>query len=680
MKSLTNRRELLALSGAAAALGSLPSLARADDAPMAKPQGPMPPIEAYAASPLIDQISLSPDGTRIAVVSQKGDNKVLAHFHVKDPTAKTIGLGPAKIRDLFWGDNQHVILTNSATFSLPQFAGDKHEFSQARTIDVDSGKADLLFNKEDNFYAIVEGGLRRIKVDGQYRVTAQNYHMTGGYELCLYSFSLDGARGHLIHTGTTDTRSWVITPDGFPLAYCDFDDSRKEWSLYYNHGKLGNSSFKMIYKVKSALGYPSLEGLGRDGASLLVYIEREDADDNATGDDSAEAKKRSGDYYEMSPDGALSPPIDAGVDERAREALFHPVTWRLAGFSRHDDWFTYDYFDPLLKKLAAALTPVMGDEYRVKIVEYAEDPRKMIIYGESPQDAGSYYFSDFSTGELQLLASNYADLPAEWITQKQPIVYKAADGLDIHGYLTLPPFRNPKNLPLIVLPHGGPQSRDYVSFDWQAQTFASRGYAVLQPNFRGSEGYGDAFIDAGHGEWGRKMQTDLSDGVRWLASQGTIDPKRVAIFGASYGGYAALAGATLDPGAYKCAVSVAGPSDLKAFISYEATNSDSGYSSTVLYWKQFMGDPKAYDDISPAKQAARASCPVLLIHGTDDTVVPIDQSQRMERAMKSAGKDVQLVTYKGQDHWETVGSARIEMMKTALDFLSQHNPADPLPA
>ncbi len=676
MKALIHRRDLLRLSGAAIAGAAAPWAARADDAPLAKPATPPPAVDIYAAPPLVDQISLSPDASRVALVSQKDDQKVLVHFHVKDDTSKSIGLGPAKIRDLMWGDNQRVVLTNSVTTALPGFAGDKHEFRQARTIDVDTAGTKLLFSHEDNFYPIIEGGVGRIKVDGQYRVTARNYHMADGYEMCLYSFSLDDVRGHMIYKATTDTEGFVVAPDGFPMAYSDFDDDRKQWLLYYNLGKPGSSNFKLIYKAEQALETPSMEGIGRDGASLVVYIPKRSDDDDSDDD----RRKIDGDYFEIAPDGTLSDPIDKADDERERAALFHPVTRRLAGFTRHDDWFIYDYFDPLLKKLADALAPVMGDEYRVRIVEYAEDPRKMILYGESPQDAGTYYFSDFSTGELQLLAANYDGLPAEWITQKQPVDYKAADGLNIHAYLTLPPFRAAKNLPLIVLPHGGPQSRDYVDFDWQPQVLASRGYAVLQPNFRGSDGYGDAFIRAGFGEWGRKMQTDLSDGVRWLAGKGVVDPKRVAIFGASYGGYAALAGATLDPGVYNCAVSIAGPSDLKAFIDFEVDNTDSYRSSRVMYWKQFMGDPKSYDDISPAKQAVRASCPVLLIHGTDDTVVPIDQSKRMEKALTAAGKTVQFVTYKGQDHWETVGSARIEMMQAALDFLAKYNPADPLPA
>ena len=652
-----DRRAFLRLSAASSALGFLPLNARADETAAA---GPPPPIETYAATPLVDNIALSPDGKRVAVISQKGDDKMLVYFDVADPAPKSLRLGPAKIRNLFWGDNDHVVIVDSQTTSLPQFTGSKQELSLARVLDLRTNKLRTLFDREDHFYGIVMGPVYRVKIDGVYNLMAANYRMEGAYNYCLYQFGLDSSRGKLAYESSRDTERFVVAPDGYLIAYSEFDELHKEWRLYYNmapRGKMEN--FKVIHKMKEALDYPSLEGLGADGTSVVVYFSKGET---------------RGEYHEISAQGVLGPSLDTS-DYISTAPLFHSVTRRLAGFSHHDDWVGYDYTDPLLKKIADALPQLMGDDYRTAIIEYAEDPRKLIIYGENAEDAGTYYFADLSTGELQVLSQNYGSLPAEWITEKTAITYRAADGLEIPGYLTLPHGKPAKDLPLIVLPHGGPQMRDYIGFDWQAQALASRGYAVLQPNFRGSGGYSSGFAVAGHGEFGRKMQTDLSDGVRYLVKKGMIDPKRVAIMGASYGGYAALAGATLDPGIYNCAISIAGVADPASFVSFIAEKTDSRSSSGVLYWKQFMGDPKLYDEISPVKQAARASCPVLLIHGTDDTVVPIDQSRRMESALKRASKPVEFVTYKGQDHWETVGSSRIEMMKTALAFLDKHNPA-----
>ncbi|MBW8880083.1 MAG: S9 family peptidase [Asticcacaulis sp.] len=653
-----NRRTLFRLGGAAAAVNLAAVAARADETP-AVATAPPPPVEAYAAPPFVDEIALSPDGSKVALISQKGDEKILTYMTVGQSVARPISLGQSKIRTMFFADNDHVVIGRSATDSV---AG-KREVFGATIVDLNTVKAVGLFEHIDGFDGLVYGNLARIRDGATYRVTASGVQHDGHGipTVCLYSFDPTHAGAHLIHRGSFDTKSWVVTPDGFPLAYYEFSDDTKVWQLYFNLAQPGQPNrFNKIYEVRDALNAPNLMGIGRDGNSVVIFL---NAGDEA------------GTYHEVSAAGVLGPALDPDAVGRDSTPLFHPKTGRLAGFAHHTDWFSYDYFDPLMKKLTEGLSAVMGDDIRAAITDFAEDPRKMIVYAESATDAGSYYFIDFSSGDTQTLASQYPGVPAERVSQKSAIMYQAGDGLEIHGYLTLPPFKSPKNLPLIVLPHGGPEARDYIDFDWQTQVLASRGYAVLQPNFRGSEGYGRDFVEKGYGQFGRKMQTDLSDGVRWLTAQGTVDSKRVAILGASYGGYAALAGATLDPGIYRCAVSIAGLSDVAAFIEFKAMNAQSNRTNSVLYWKRFMGDPATYDQISPAHQAEKASCPVLLLHGEDDVVVPIDQSKRMEKALKAAGKPVEFVTYKGQDHWETVGSARIEMMKQALTFLDKYNPA-----
>lgn len=200
-------------------------------------------------------------------------------------------------------------------------------------------------------------------------------------------------------------------------------------------------------------------------------------------------------------------------------------------------------------------------------------------------------------------------------------------------------------------------------------------YAVLQPNFRGSTGYGQAFVNAGVGEWGQKMQTDLSDGVRYLAQQGIIDPARVAIAGASYGGYAALAGAALDTGIYRCAVSISGLSDVKSWMKWELEEQNGRKSAySVRYWKAFLGDPKRWDAISPARNIDRISIPVLLIHGTDDDVVPIQQSELMRDAMTRAGKSVQFISLPDEDHWLSREPTRIKALEALVSFIETHNP------
>jgi dipeptidyl aminopeptidase/acylaminoacyl peptidase len=259
------------------------------------------------------------------------------------------------------------------------------------------------------------------------------------------------------------------------------------------------------------------------------------------------------------------------------------------------------------------------------------------------------------------------------------ITYEAADGLEIPAYLTLPAGKPATKLPLIVLPHGGPGARDTADFDWWTQALASQGYAVLRPNYRGSTTT-QSFQNAGYGEWGRKMQTDLSDGVRYLAKQGTIDPARVCIVGASYGGYAALAGVTLDPGIYRCAVSVAGVSDLKRMLAWEKSKEYGGDHTGTRFWNRYMGvkgpDDPVLDTISPIKHIDRVNVPVLLIHGKDDTIVDYEQSEVMLKALKKANKPVELVTLKKEDHWLSRSETRLLMLQSSIAFLRANNPPD----
>jgi dipeptidyl aminopeptidase/acylaminoacyl peptidase len=289
-----------------------------------------------------------------------------------------------------------------------------------------------------------------------------------------------------------------------------------------------------------------------------------------------------------------------------------------------------------------------------------------------PLHGFEYDLMDIKTHHAERVGEVYEGLGAPLEVKR--IDYAAADGLKIPAYLTLPRGKEPKNLPLIVFPHGGPRARDTAQFDWWAQAMASQGYLVLQPNFRGSS-LTMSHVSAGFGEWGRKMQTDLSDGVRHLVKQGMADPQRVCIVGASYGGYAALAGVTLDPGIYRCAVSVAGISDLKHML--QQSDSD---TSERRFWNRYMGvtgpsDP-LLQQISPIKHIDSINVPVLLIHGKDDTVVTFDQSRDMYDAMKHARKDVEMVTLKNEDHWLSRGETRLQMLQASVAFLRAHNPPD----
>jgi len=294
----------------------------------------------------------------------------------------------------------------------------------------------------------------------------------------------------------------------------------------------------------------------------------------------------------------------------------------------------------------------------------------------SDTDPGNYYIFQPAAGVMQLFGRVNEKIDRQMLAPTSYVSYKARDGLDIPAYLTLPLGRDAKNLPLIIMPHGGPYGvRDSLEYDWQVQFLANRGYAVLQPNYRGSSSYGREFAKKGEGQWGRQMQDDLDDGMDWLAKQGTVDPKRVCIVGASYGGYAALWGATRNPERYRCAASFAGVTDIRGQLNYDkAFFADPKYQRD---WQQRVRGEQGFDmdSISPLKQVARLRVPVLLGHGDADHNVPYRQSASYADALKSAGKPYEFYTYKDEGHGWSTKEHRQDWLDHLDAFLAKYNPA-----
>jgi dipeptidyl aminopeptidase/acylaminoacyl peptidase len=327
----------------------------------------------------------------------------------------------------------------------------------------------------------------------------------------------------------------------------------------------------------------------------------------------------------------------------------------------------------------AALSRAFKDQ-RVELEGWSDDRTRVVARISSPDHPPAWYLFDRPRKELSPLGEEYPELKGAALGTTRWISYKAADGLEIPAYVTLPPGAPAEGgkLPLVVMPHGGPTTRDDYDFDFIAQFLATRGYAVLQPQYRGSRGFGEAFEKAGRGEWGGKMQTDLLDGVAGLAAKGTIDPARVCIVGASFGGYAALAGAAFHPEAYRCAASFAGVADLGLLI-VEQGRLYGRDSLAITQLRRMLGQASIFklNATSPSKHAEDIKAPVLLIHGDKDTVVPFEQSENMAGALKGAGKPYQFVVLKDENHYLTRPETRTQMLEALGGFLAKNLPVAP---
>ena len=348
----------------------------------------------------------------------------------------------------------------------------------------------------------------------------------------------------------------------------------------------------------------------------------------------------------------LSDPVWPALKYDVSEIVYHEGDNALAGVCYTADAYTCVFKDAKLNEDYARAGKSLGGLRSLTPLSMSDNGRFWLFGVSGPDLPGAYYVFDRTAGTMTLAADRRPGLPAARLGAMQLYGYAARDGARIPGYLTRPPGAGKGPLPLLVMPHGGPEARDSYAFDIWTQYFATRGYLVFQPNFRGSSGYGRAYARAGYGQWGGRSQDDITDGVRQLIKDGLADPKRICIFGASFGGYAALFGGAQTPELYRCVASFAGVSDLNALVRWEKATK--GHEGRYRYALTAIGDP-AHESArlaaaSPITHVAAYRPPVLLIHGSKDASVPLAQSEAMAQALRAAGKDVRLVVYPGEGH------------------------------
>jgi dipeptidyl aminopeptidase/acylaminoacyl peptidase len=618
------------------------------------------PLKVYGRLPRLENVALSPDGSRIALVKTEENTRVVAVVSLAEHAILSgVRAHEEKLRWIEWADDGHLMIVTSVTTVPRGFIGPIGEWFQMQVYDLKTGRlyqvpdADV-FDRVD-VVNVVAGRVMVRHVKDQTLLFMRGLQVTREVAPALIRVNLQTRECRVLRPGRVGNLGWVVDDAGEIAAEESYDNRDRRWTIWIHRP----GGMQEVASGHEAIEFPRLLGWGPTADTLL--LERLEDGDAV--------------WRLLSlKDGSIGPPMEE--KKTLTWPIEDPRTNRMIGGVHVGDSEEYVFFDPNVKRSWDTILELFHGE-RVRFESASADFHKMVVRVEGDRHGYRFELVDLDTRRASSLGEVYEGLSQPLEVRR--ITYTAADGLQIPAYVTLPRGKPPKMLPLIVLPHGGPAARDTADFHWWPQALADQGYAVLQPNYRGSD-LGWSYISKGFGEWGRKMQTDLSDGVRYLVAQGIADPARVCIVGGSYGGYAALAGAALDPGIYRCAVSVAGLSDLKRMLRWLNDWQIRDDNRTQRYWDRFLGisgpnDP-ALEAISPIRHIDAITVPVLLIHGKDDTVVPYEQSQVMYDALKGARKDVQLVTLKHEDHWLSRGETRLQMLESSVAFLRAHNPPD----
>lgn len=634
---------------------------------------PEVPAAAFAALPQVSEVELSPDGHLLAWRDESGPvTKVVVYDIDAKSYRRTLTIDPSMtLRALLWADDSTLLIDLSQVQQLPAEQGRRrYTFFRTMSVDVDSGKTCMLLMSDSNQAWVTGAELIAWHTAEPHTVIMSTLDFSpndereetgthisdtradSGWIGELFQVDTRTGRGKLIGEGDQYTQDWVVDARGEPVARSEWRPKQQQYLIQARAGLAWRSIFERDDGQEL-----TLYGLGSDGKSVFAL------------GPSKEGWVR---LWAIALDGSGEKQVSPDVPKDVIDVVYDhfsgvPTGVRFGGLDPQTSWL-----DPTAEvRVESVARAFPGRE--VSVYDHSQDGSRVLAEVQDRSHPPVYYLVDFRTHGATLVGEAYPALDAVTLGAVRTITYAARDGTAIPAYLTLPPGAAPTNLPMVVLPHGGPEEHDSPEFDWLAQFFAVRGYAVLQPQFRGSTGFGEAFRSAGRGQWGGLMQDDVTDGVKAMIHQGVADPHRICIVGASYGGYVALAGAAFTPDLYACAVSINGVSDLPAMLGYEKGQSGAD-SDAVAYWERDIGsesDSKVIDR-SPVNSAAEFKAPVLLLHSTDDTVVPIVQSEEMADALGRLGQPVAFTQLQGDDHWLSKAATRLEVLVDTDRFVHQY--------
>jgi len=618
------------------------------------PAADVPTAEDFGALPFLSTPILAPNGSRLAARTQDGGKTRLVIVDVStdktDKNAQSMIALPdgTDLLSYRWASNSVLLIDVSMAIKI---FGESLRASQTIAYDLASGKSQMI----NAGHGVA--GIEVIYVDPAGTFILALAQRTLLNYPSVYRIDLATAKATEIVKPQDHVWSWYADTSGVIRTGIASEGDR--WSVYYRPSE--DAPFKQ-----------SASRSARDTANQIDTVAVIPGSDQGYAIASG-ASGRFGLYHydfvadrlgDLVYENAVADISDFDLSEKGQ----------LESVSYTDDRDRILWLDPAFKALQARLEKALPG-LSIQIVSTSRDRSRLVILATAATNPGTYYLLDRKTSKMMVIAAPFDRLRSKTLADMDSVSYKARDGLDIPAYLTLPAGRTPKDLPMVVMPHGGPFVRDEWGFDTWAQFLASRGYVVLQPNFRGSTGYGRQFVEKGNGQWGRGMQDDIDDGVKWLVARGMVDAKRVCIMGASFGGYAAEWGAVRNPDIYRCAISFAGVSDIAAQLKYDRKT-----FFAPRYFRDWRDriqgkDGTTLDSISPAKRAADLKIPILIAHGDADTTVPPAQSKELVDALTKLGHPPEYYVYKGEGHGFAKPEDQVDFLKKVAAFLAKYNPS-----
>lgn len=599
------------------------------------------PIRDFFKDPEFSTITLSPDGKHVAVTVPQEDRTVLAVLRVADQgvVGKWDYGENRHFRDVIWANNGRLLFR--VGFKTGRF-------------DFETGKADL--------YASNIDGTRRVDIPNGNTYSIVDM-LEDDPDNILVQRSIDSAYLSKLNVNTGRVVTVATAPVNYGGFLVDHDHNVRYVSGLMDDGRSvtyrrDGDSWKLIHE--SERGGATYVPLGFSADNKRVYVAKgEEGKPESIVLLDVETREET----KLSENGTVSP----------SDLLWSSDGKTLLAVLYEDGIPYWDFVAPEHPetKIYAGLTKAFQGKV-VRFLDSSEDGRYIGLRAYSDTAPSEAYLFDREAGSAKFLAASRNWIKPEEMSPMRPVEVTTRDGLVIHGYLTIPKGSNGKNLPLIINPHGGPHGpRDDWGFNPEAQLFASRGYAVLQMNYRGSGGYGNAFERAGYRKWGTTMQDDLTDSVHWAIQQGIVDPNRVCIYGASYGGYAALMSAVREPDLYKCTVGYVGVYDL----DIQRTDSD---TSESRFGRSYLNDvyPPTVSERraqSPAYGADRIKAPIMLVHGEKDVRVPVKHMNFLVSQLRAAGKQPEeVVVEKKEAHGFRDIDNNVNLYTKMLAFFDRH--------